>query len=50
MGVLNWQTLLQGIIIKVIVIVVLVKAVQAAIAYQKALDAEAQTGFAGTNG
>ena len=49
-GVLNWQTLLQGIIIKVIVIVVLVKAVQAAIAYQKALDAEAQTGFAGTNG
>ncbi len=47
MGVLNWQTLLQGIIIKVIVIVVLVKAVQAAIAYQKALDAEAQSGFAG---
>ena len=50
MGMLDTDLLLKGIIIKVIIIVALVKAVQAAIAYQKALDEEAHSGFAGSNG
>lgn len=50
MGILDTDFLLKGIIIKVIIIVALVKAVQAAIAYQKALDEEAHAGFVGSNG
>jgi hypothetical protein len=48
-GVLDPATLAQGIIFKVIVVVALAKAVQAAIAYQSALkeSADVRAGFAG---
>jgi hypothetical protein len=44
-GILDPATLLQGIIIKVIIVFALVKAVQAAMAYQR--EMQSNTGFAG---
>jgi hypothetical protein len=49
-GILSPETLVQGIIFKVIIVVALVKAVQAALAYQRALDSAGFSENAGISG
>lgn len=46
-GVLDPESLMKGIIIKIIIVVALVKAVQAAMAYQKEVSVQAHAGLEG---